>query len=174
MRLNIFFLLILLIHSCSTSSDEGKFKNAIYFDYLSDYPNLSQNTFFNLDEAFLCSQKSNKEIIILFTSFGLHSNLKNNIPEWKILCNETIKHKIEKNYVLCLLFVDDRTKIEARNYHSNFTNNHYETFGEMWSEIEIEKFNSNVCPLFIKMDSKNIVAYKGKFEDYSNILEFIQ
>jgi hypothetical protein len=172
-QIALLFLYMVLNLGCS-SKNEKLPQNDFYFDYLSDYPNLSRKIFFNLDDALSHSQKNKKELLILFTSFGLHSNFRNNIPEWRMLCNENIKQKIEKDYVLCLLFVDNHEEINDKNYQSNFTKSHFETYGEMWFEIEIEKFNRNVCPLFVKMNSKKILIYEGSFKDYSSILEFIK
>lgn len=123
-------------------------------------------------EGMAYSQEVNKPVLLDFTGYGCVNCRK---TEEHIWIDEEVWDKINDDYVLISLYVDDRKKLDDI-FISKYTNKKLRNVGNKWTDFQIVNFQQNSQPLYVLMspDEKVMAAprgYKEGIEDYANFLD---
>ncbi len=116
----------------------------------------------NLEDAHTCAQDNQKPLILWFSSWV---SCTRNMDE-KILSGDLLRNRLNQNFVIARLRVDDRTPLPENEWFTweiNDRSFEVNTLGRKNSHYQIERFQTNSQPYFaiLTPDGKNLL---GKFE----------
>ena len=108
--------------------------------------------FTELENAISCSKKTNRPILIIFTSWG---GIGNSRHTWDVYKDKKISNLISRKFIELVLYIDETTPLKE-SYTSCFFNNEREirTVGAKNSDFQRKEFNSVSCPYYGIVDSK--------------------
>ena len=123
-------------------------------------------------EGMTYSQEVNKPVLLDFTGYGCVNCRK---TEEHIWIDDQVWDKINEDYVLISLYVDDRKKLDEI-FISKYTNKKLRNVGNKWTDFQIVNFQQNSQPLYVLMspDEKVMAAprgYKEGIQDYADFLD---
>jgi len=123
-------------------------------------------------EGMTYSQEVNKPVLLDFTGHGCVNCRK---TEEHIWIDEQVWDKINEDYVLISLYVDDRKKLDEV-FISKYTNKKLRNVGNKWTDFQIVNFQQNSQPLYVLMspDEKVMAAprgFKEGIQDYADFLD---
>lgn len=123
-------------------------------------------------EGMTYSQEVNKPVLLDFTGHGCVNCRK---TEEHIWIDEQVWDKINEDYVLISLYVDDRKKLDEI-FISKYTNKKLRNVGQKWTDFQIVNFQQNSQPLYVLMspDEKVMAAprgFKEGIQDYADFLD---
>ena len=127
----------------------------------------------NYEEGMRAAAASGKPVMLDFTGFGCVNCRKMEIAVWT---DPTVADKLNKDYVLISLFVDDKTPLpEPLEVVSNGRKRTLRTVGDKWSYLEEVKFGHQTQPLYVTVDNEGnplsrSFSYKEDVEDYLKFL----
>ena len=127
----------------------------------------------NYEEGMKAAALSGKPVMLDFTGFGCVNCRKMEIAVWT---DPTVADKLNKDYVLISLFVDDKTPLaEPVEVVSNGRKRTLRTVGDKWSYLEEMKFGYLTQPLYVTVDNEGnpmsrSFSYKEDVEDYIKFL----
>ncbi len=129
----------------------------------SKYPSFSKcanniDCFKNYFEALEYAREKNKPILIDFTGYGCVNCRK---TEEHIWVDEEIKYKLNNEFVLVSLYVDDRSPIEKELISKN-TGAKIRNVGNKWADFQIINFNQNSQPLYVMLTPNQQVLAKPR------------
>ena len=142
--------------------------------------NLNTNTveakYTNYEEGMAAAAAQGKPVLIDFTGFGCVNCRKMEAAVWT---DPRVADRLQKDYVLISLFVDDKTPlpepIEVTG--ANGEKRVLRTVGAKWSWLQSQKFGSNAQPFYVVVDGATghpLVGSRGFSEDISAYLGFLQ
>jgi hypothetical protein len=105
----------------------------------------------DLDKAKECSASTGRKILLVFTGYACMSVSG---QEWRILRAENVRPLINDQFILVILYVDDKTKIpveDSADLGSGIVA--LETVGLKWSALERQNFDQNSQPLYAVVDT---------------------
>ena len=114
-----------------------------------------------------------KPVLIDFTGFGCVNCRKMEASVWT---DPQVASKLEKDYVLISLFVDDKTKLsEPIEVQVNGQARTLRTIGDKWSYLQSYKFGANAQPFYVALDDNGqpLTGSYGYKEDVPAYLEFL-
>ena len=162
--------------SVETSSNaDPNFPKKVKYDEFLKLP-LGLHGFFDYKEAVAYDKQVNKLLFIDFTSHGCVNCRKMEAAVWS---NPEVKKRIENDYVLVALYVDDKTELpKSEWYKSKDDSLEKTTIGDQNLDFEITRFNGNAQPYYCLVDpnndSKTLVkprAYNENIEEFIKFLE---
>ncbi len=123
-------------------------------------------------EGMTYSQEVNKPVLLDFTGHGCVNCRK---TEELIWIDDQVWDKINEDYVLISLYVDDRKKLDEI-FISKYTNKKLRNVGQKWTDFQIVNFQQNSQPLYVLMspDEKVMAAprgFKEGVQDYADFLD---
>ena len=123
-------------------------------------------------EGMTYSQEVNKPVLLDFTGHGCVNCRK---TEEHIWIDDQVWDKINEDYVLISLYVDDRKKLDEI-FISKYTNKKLRNVGNKWTDFQIVNFQQNSQPLYVLMspNAKVMAAprgYKEGIQDYADFLD---
>ncbi len=127
-------------------------------------------------EAGMAAAKAQgKPVMLDFTGFGCVNCRKMEASVWT---DPSVADKLEKDYVLISLYVDDKTKLPEPMEVTmpNGQKRTLHTVGDKWSYLQSHKFGANAQPFYVTLDDKGNVL-SGSFsykEDVSAYLDFLK
>lgn len=108
--------------------------------------------FTDLDSAAVCAKKRKQNILVIFTGYTCSA-----IPrkEWQILDLLDDEKLIKDNFVIAVLYVDDREKLKDTTLTTEVNGEiwNISTIGRKYLAMQISLFQNNAHPLFCFMDS---------------------
>ena len=142
--------------------------------------NLNTNTveakYTNYEEGMAAAAAQGKPVLIDFTGFGCVNCRKMEAAVWT---DPRVADRLQKDYVLISLFVDDKTPlpepIEVTG--ANGEKRVLRTVGAKWSWLQSQKFGSNAQPFYVVVDGATghpLVGSRGFSEDIGAYLGFLQ
>ena len=155
--------------SAALNQQEGKHKYSDIF-----HAPLKLNVFFDYDEGLAYAKKVNKPVMIDFTGHACVNCRKMEANVWP---DKAVYSKLNNDYVLIQLYVDDKTELEAsEKYKSAFSGKAVNTIGNKWSDVQASKFNSNSQPFYVLLghDEKPLVKPTGANYDPAEYLKFLE
>ena len=127
----------------------------------------------NYEEGMAAAAASGKPVMLDFTGFGCVNCRKMEIAVWT---DPSVADKLNKDYVLISLFVDDKTPLpEPIIVDSQGKKRTLRTVGDKWSYLEEMKFGYLTQPLYVLVDNEGnpltrSFSYKEDVPDYLNFL----
>lgn len=127
----------------------------------------------NYEEGMAAAKAQGKPVLIDFTGFGCVNCRKMEASVWT---DPSVAEKLEKDYVLISLFVDDKTKLpEPMEVEFNGVKRTLRTIGDKWSYLQASKFGANAQPFYVALDNEGnpLTGSYGYKEDVPAYLEFL-
>ena len=125
------------------------------------------------EEGMRAAMQKGKPVMLDFTGFGCVNCRKMEIAVWT---DPTVADKLNKDYVLISLFVDDKTPLDQPiEVQYNGKKRTLRTIGDKWSYLEEMKFGHLTQPLYVLVDNDGnpmtrSFSYK---EDVGEYLKFL-
>lgn len=125
-------------------------------------------------QALNAARQSGKPLLIDFTGFGCVNCRKMEASVWT---DPQVARKIENDYILVSLFVDDKTPLDNPvTITENGTRVKIRTVGDKWSLLQRYKFGANAQPFYVITDSEGNLAggpysFNTSIEDFLRFLE---
>ncbi|QEM07149.1 DUF255 domain-containing protein [Mucilaginibacter rubeus] len=149
-----------------TSSGPHKFGN------LFDKPK-GFDPFFDYDEGIAYAKKVNKPVMIDFTG---HACVNCRKMEANIWPDKEVSQRINHEYVLIQLYVDDKTDLDPKEQTVSKSSRQIITIGNKWSDLQITRFQANSQPFYVLLDPKSettLVNPRGADFDAPEYLKFL-
>ncbi|MBM6992555.1 MAG: thioredoxin family protein [Prevotella sp.] len=127
----------------------------------------------NYEEGMAAAKAQGKPVLIDFTGFGCVNCRKMEAAVWT---DPNVADKLEKDYVLISLFVDDKTPLpEPMEVTFNGEKRTLRTIGDKWSYLQASKFGANAQPFYVALDNRGnpLTGSYGYKEDVPAYLEFL-
>ena len=136
--------------------------------------------FDDFDQALAEAKRVNKPVLIDFTGWACVNCRKMEESVWTV---ESIKKKLEEDFVLVSLYVDDKVELpEAQQgvfeYEagSQMKKKKIKTIGNKWATFQTQVFNNNSQPYYVMLSPDgyllgNPVGYTPSVEEYAEFLE---
>jgi thiol:disulfide interchange protein DsbD len=129
--------------------------------------------FTNYEEGLAYAKKVGKPVLLDFTGFGCVNCRKMEAVVW---VDSRVKQKIEEDFVLVSLYVDDKTPLDRTIVmEEGGKTTKVRTVGDKWSLLERYKFGANAQPFYVILDSEgNLLSGSYTFEpDVDQFLDFL-
>ena len=129
--------------------------------------------FTNYEEGLAYAKKVGKPVLLDFTGFGCVNCRKMEAVVW---VDSRVKQKIEEDFVLVSLYVDDKTPLDRTIVMAEGgKTTKVRTVGDKWSLLERYKFGANAQPFYVILDSEgNLLSGSYTFEpDVDKFLDFL-
>lgn len=129
--------------------------------------------FTNYEEGLAYAKKVGKPVLLDFTGFGCVNCRKMEAVVW---VDSRVKQKIEEDFVLVSLYVDDKTPLDRTIVmEEGGKTTKVRTVGDKWSLLERYKFGANAQPFYVILDSEgNLLSGSYTFEpDVDKFLDFL-
>lgn len=129
--------------------------------------------FTNYEEGLAYAKKVGKPVLLDFTGFGCVNCRKMEAVVW---VDSRVKQKIEEDFVLVSLYVDDKTPLDRTIVmEEGGKTTKVRTVGDKWSLLERYKFGANAQPFYVILDSEgNLLSGSYTFEpDVDKFLNFL-
>ena len=123
-------------------------------------------------EGLAYAKESNKPILLDFTGYGCVNCRKTEEHVWS---DEAIRQKINDEFVLISLYVDDKVALDSM-LRSAVTNERIRTVGQKWSDFQVVNFQQNSQPLYVIMspDEKVLTTPRGYDPDVKAYETFLE
>ena len=120
-----------------------------YGDFL-ELP-LGLEGFFDLEEAKAYAKKVGKPIFLDFTGHGCVNCRE---MESRVWSDPTVKAKLENDFVICALYVDDKKQVAKEDWVTASNGKVLKTLGKINSAFALEKFGANAQPHYVILDAE--------------------
>ncbi|MCC8117324.1 MAG: thioredoxin family protein [Bacteroidales bacterium] len=126
--------------------------------------------FEDYEEGMTYAKKEGKPVMLDFTGYGCVNCRK---MEMAVFDTPDVKAKIENDYVLIRLYVDEKADL-AKPYtvEENGRTRKIKTVGDRWSYLQRYKFGTNQQPYYVLVDN-NGQPLNGSREYDENVAEFL-
>lgn len=141
------------------------------------YPSFTKcandlDCFKNYEEGVAYAKEAEMPILLDFTGYGCVNCRK---TEEHIWVEEVVKDKLEQDFVLISLYVDDRKELEE-TLLSIPRQEKLRNVGNLWADFQIVNFEQNSQPLYVMMSPEEQVlapprGYEEGVKGYADFLE---
>ena len=129
-----------------------------YADFL-HFPHGLQG-YFDYDQAIACAKEQNKPLFIDFTGHGCVNCREMEARVWS---DPKVLQRLQEDFVLVALYVDDRTKLpESEWYTSTYDNKVKKTIGKQNADFQISRYNNNAQPFYVILNQKEELIMKPR------------
>ncbi len=137
-------------------------------------PQTVHAAYTDYDEGMRAAAAAGKPVLVDFTGFGCVNCRKMEASVWT---DSRVAEKLNKNYVLISLYVDDKTPLKqpVEVKLPDGTSRTLRTIGDKWSYLEQTKFGYLAQPFYVPLDNAG-KPLNGSFsfkEDVPAYLEFL-
>ena len=133
----------------ATTTSNSDITAVKYGDFL-ELP-LGLDGFFDLEEAKAYAAKVGKPIFLDFTGHGCVNCRE---MESRVWSDPTVKAKLANDFVICALYVDDKTKLDESEWVTAANGKQLKTLGKINSAFALEKFGANAQPHYVILDAE--------------------
>ncbi|MDB5273307.1 MAG: thiol:disulfide interchange protein DsbD [Chitinophagaceae bacterium] len=130
--------------------------------------------YFEYKEAIACAKERNLPVFIDFTGHGCVNCRKMEANVWS---DPEVLMRLEKNYVVVALYVDDHMKLpEDQWITSTFDGKQKKTIGAINADIQVTRYKNNAQPYYILLDpfTETVLANPVAFnEDVPEFIDFL-
>ncbi|MCR5179978.1 MAG: thioredoxin family protein, partial [Bacteroidaceae bacterium] len=107
----------------------------------------------NYEEGMAAAKALGKPVMVDFTGFGCVNCRKMEAAVWT---DPQVAQKLENDYVLISLFVDDKTPLakHIEVTEENGQKRTLRTVGDKWSYLQRSKFGANAQPFYVTLDNE--------------------
>ncbi len=136
--------------------------------------------FTDFEEALAEAKRVNKPLLIDFTGWACVNCRKMEESVWSV---ESVKEKLENDFVLVSLYVDDKVELPKEQqgvfeYETNgeVKKKNIKTIGNKWATFQTQVFNNNSQPYYVMLSPEgkllaNPVGYMPDVEEYTKYLD---
>lgn len=135
--------------AATTTSSNDDLGTVKYGDFL-ELP-LGLEGFFDLEEAKAYAAKVGKPIFVDFTGHGCVNCRE---MESRVWSDPAVKSKLENEFVICALYVDDKTKLDESDWVVASNGKTLKTLGKINSAFALEAFGANAQPHYVILDAE--------------------
>lgn len=130
------------------------------------------NPYFDYDEGMAYAAKMHKPVMIDFTG---HACVNCRKMEANVWTDKDVYQRINQQYVLIQLYVDDKTDLAAAEQTTTPQGKHIQTIGNKWSYLEASRFQANSQPFYVLLDNSGnlLVPPGGADYDPASYLKFL-
>ena len=131
--------------------------------------------FTDYEAGMAAAKAEGKPVLIDFTGFGCVNCRKMEAAVWT---DPSVAQKLENDYILISLYVDDKTKlpqpVEVKDENGEIRT--LRTVGDRWSYLQSYKFGANTQPFYVAVDNQGsplngAYSYDENVKDYLNFLD---
>ncbi len=144
-----------------------------YGDFLHIPNNLEG--YFDLDEAIAAAQEQNKPIFVDVTGHACNNCREMESYVWS---DTKVTRLMSEEYIVCALYVDDKTPLEEGDYYTNENGIEMRELGRKNAAIAIDRWGINAQPGYVLLspDGKSMVSpktmsYDREISHFVNFLE---
>lgn len=141
------------------------------------YPSFTKcandlDCFKNYEEGVAYAKENNMPVLLDFTGYGCVNCRK---TEEHIWVEDAVKSKLEQDFVLISLYVDDRTELEE-TLLSIPRQEKLRNVGNLWADFQIVNFEQNSQPLYVMMspDEQVLAPPRGYQEGVQSYADFLE
>lgn len=130
---------------------------------------LNLNCFHDYDQALAYAKKINKPLFIDFTGYNCANcrRMEDNVwPEPSVLSY------LQNDYVVVSLYCDDKKELPANMKYETPEGYSIETWGNKWSQMQIDRYGSNAQPLYVLLDNNEQMLQPKPMPYNSNVKEY--
>lgn len=122
-------------------------------------------------EGLAYAREKNKPILLDFTGYGCVNCRKTEEHIWS---RDNIRKKINEDFVLISLYVDDKLEMDTV-LKSAVTNSRIRTLGQKWADFQIANFQQNSQPLYVIVspDERVLTTPRGYDSDVDGYASFL-
>ena len=149
------------------------FAPPLYTQDFNLYDNEVHAAYTDYEAGMAYAASKNLPVIIDFSGFGCVNCRKMEASVWT---DPRVKDKLENEYVLITLFVDDKTPLKAPySVEENGKTRQIKTIGDKWSYLQRHKFGANAQPFYVILDNQGLPLNKSYSFDESpdNFLKWL-
>jgi thiol:disulfide interchange protein DsbD len=131
------------------------------------------NCFHDYTLALTYAKKVKKPLLVDFTGWSCVNCRK---MEDKVWIDPSVLQKIQNEYVLVSLYVDDKTPLpDSLQYVSKTTGKKIKTIGNKWSDFQTERYKTNTQPYYVLLDTNEQLltapeSYNPDIKSYEQFL----
>jgi thiol:disulfide interchange protein DsbD len=129
--------------------------------------------YFDLDEAIEAAKKANKPIFLDITGHACNNCRE---METRVWSDSRVKDMLMNDFIICALYVDDRTDLNTEDYYTNKNGLVMTTLGRKNNAIAVERFGVNAQPGYILMspDEEILMPVRGYDASIEGFIEFLE
>lgn len=149
------------------------FAPPLYTQDFNLYDNEVHAAYTDYEAGMTYAASKNLPVIIDFSGFGCVNCRKMEASVWT---DPRVKDKLENEYVLITLFVDDKTPLKAPySVEENGKTRQIKSVGDKWSYLQRHKFGANAQPFYVILDNQGMPLNKSYSFDESpdNFLKWL-
>ena len=130
--------------------------------------------FTDYEQGMAVARQEGKPVLVDFTGFGCVNCRKMEAEVWT---DPDVASKLQNDYVLISLFVDDKTPLKQPIVITeNGQMRTLRTIGDKWSYLQRHKFGANAQPFYVALDNDGnpltgSASYNEDISKYKNFLE---
>lgn len=131
------------------------------------------NCFHDYNLALAYAKEVKKPLMVDFTGWSCVNCRKMEDNVW---VDPRVLERLNKDYILVSLYVDDKTSLpEAEKHISKTTGNKIKTIGNKWSDMQTERFGTNSQPYYVLLDANEQMLNKptGYDPDIEKFIAFL-
>ncbi len=152
----------------NNNADTAPHKYADLFDRPKGF-----NPYFDYDEGLAYAKKMHKPVMIDFTGHACVNCRKMEASVWT---DKSVFQKINQDYVLIQLYVDDKTELPAAEQTVTKEGRAIKTIGNKWSYLQTSRFQANSQPFYVLLNPNNealLIAPQGADFDPESYLKYL-
>jgi thiol:disulfide interchange protein DsbD len=137
------------------------------------YDNEVHAKFTDYESGMKYAEEKGLPVVVDFTGYGCVNCRKMEASVWT---DSRVKSKLENDFVLISLFVDDKTNLKTPfEVTENGKTRTIETIGDKWSYLQRVKFGANAQPYYVILNEKGLPLTKAYSFDESpdNFLKWL-
>lgn len=129
--------------------------------------------YFDLEEAIEVAKKENKPIFVDITGHACNNCRE---METRVWSDSRVKQILMDDYIICALYVDDRTDLKTEDYYTNKNGIVMTTLGRKNNAIAVERFNVNAQPGYVLMspDQEILMPVRGYDASIEGFIAFLE
>jgi thiol:disulfide interchange protein len=147
--------------------DEPRFGNLLHLPH-------GLKGYFDYDQAIACARQQGKPLFIDFTGHGCTNCREMEAVVWS---NPEVLDRLNKDYVVVALYVDDKTQLpETEWYTSTYDNKVKKTIGKQNADLQIRNLNNNAQPFYVLVgaDERVLACPYGYNRDPKKFVDFLE
>jgi thiol:disulfide interchange protein DsbD len=129
--------------------------------------------YFDLDEAIEAAKKQNKPIFVDVTGHACNNCRE---METRVWSDPRVKEMLDKDYIICALYVDDRMELEPEDYFTNKNGVVMKTLGRKNTAIAVERFGVHAQPGYVLLSPEEeiLMPVRGYDDSIEGFIDFLQ
>lgn len=130
------------------------------------------NCYFDLERGLVEAKRTNKPLLVDFTGWACVNCRKMEDYVWS---DPAVWDKINEEFILVSLYVDDKTELPEEYQVSPYTGNTVRTVGKLWSDYQTEVYEANAQPFYVLLDhdENKLVPTQGYTPSVDDYLAFL-